>query len=168
MNLKNITVGMRLFKTMLAIFLCLIIADIRNQYFGGDALVFYSIIATVQCIQKNRTHSIQTALNRMGGTVIGALLGSILLYALMNFDMHPYVSYLIISMAVIPLINTCLIFNIPDGAFTSCTTFFSIVINHGMDVIPYAFAWSRTLDTFWGILIALIANLTFSTHCMKE
>lgn len=159
---------MRLFKTMLAIFLCLIVADIRNRYFGGDALVFYSIIATVQCIQKNRAHSIQMAFNRMGGTVIGAILGSLLLYCLMPLEPHPYVSYFIISMAVIPLINACLIFRIPDGAFTSCTTFFSIVINHGNDVIPYAFAWSRTLDTFWGILIALVVNLTFSTHTMKE
>ena len=168
MDLRNITVGMRLFKTMIAIFLCLVVADVRIRFFHQDALVFYSIIATVQCLQRNKGHTIKMSLDRMGGTIIGAILGSILLYLLMPFETHPYVTYGIISLAVIPLINTCLVFRIPDAAFTSCTTFFSVVISHGSDIVPYAFAWARTLDTFMGILIALIVNLTLSPHKMRD
>ncbi len=87
---------------MIAVLFCIIIFLLR----GRKGAVFYSIIATLQCIQPYTTNMLKVGRNRIIGTLVGAFWGSQALFAglwisggVMNF--HPPVIYYMILVVLI-------------------------------------------------------------------
>ena len=62
-------IGMRIFKTMVAVLICLGLSLFRGEH----SIPFYSAIATILCMQPYVGNSVKVALNRVVGTMIGAV-----------------------------------------------------------------------------------------------
>lgn len=157
-NLEIPGIGMRILKSALAVSLCMVINHLR----GDSGIVFYSQLAALWCIQMYRSNTISNALQRMTGTVVGALFG--LIYLLLYPHMistgvnNVPVEIISIFIGVILVIYTTVLIKRKQASYFSCVVFLSIVINHIGDANPYLFVWNRFLDTVIGILIGLLIN----------
>lgn len=92
--------------------------------------------------------------------MIGAIYGLIMILVEYYFlpITYDFIRYLIISLLIIPVIYTTIIFNKKNASYFSCVVFLSIVVMHIDDNNPYIFVLNRVLDTLIGIILALIVN----------
>lgn len=148
-------VGMRIVKTAIAVFLCFMV-----DYLRGAGVPFYSAIAAILCMQPDVKNSFRVALNRTCGTLIGGLYGMLVLIGLRTFlpGGHPVLQYLLIALALIPLIYITVLVNKTAATYITCVVFLSITVSHGLDLLPYEFALNRIADTIIGILVSLGVN----------
>lgn len=148
-------VGMRMIKSSIAVFICFLIYMIR-----GKGMPFYSAIAAILCMQPYVSNSFTVAKNRTVGTIIGGVYGMIILMIEREFipESSPTLQYLLISISIIPIIYSTLLINKKTASYISCVVFLSITVTHGADVVPYAFAIDRIIDTLIGIAVSLVVN----------
>lgn len=150
-------IGMRICKTTIAVFICLVISIFR----GDNAIPFYSAIATILCMQPYVGNSVKVALNRIVGTIIGAIYGCLVL--LMEINVLPpepqYVHYILVSVAILPVIYTTLLFRKKEASYIACVAFLSVTISTAVEISPYIFALERVTDTIIGIVVALVINV---------
>lgn len=162
-------IGMRMTKSCIAVFLCYIVYLLR----GRQGIVFYSQLAVLWCIQPYVDTSLKKALQRTVGTFVGAFFG--LIIVLLNYYVLEDLSasyglviellqYIIISLMIIPIIQTTLFLHQKDAAYFSCVVFLSIVVIHLADVHPLLFVWNRVSDTMIGIIIGVLVNSFHLPH----
>ncbi len=151
-------IGMRILKTMVAVFICLGISTFR----GSHAIPFYSAIATILCMQPYVGNSLQVAFNRVVGTIIGAAYGCLVLLVEIHLIPHntAMVHYFLVSVAVVPVIYTTLLFHKKTASYIACVAFLSVTVSAASagEMSPYLFAFERVIDTILGILVALVVN----------
>lgn len=149
------TVGERMIKSALAVFLCLLIYMAR----GGSGTPFYATIAAVLCMQPYVGSAKETAFKRVFGTLMGAFYGGIAIY-LQNLFLgeHLLLRYMLISAMIIAVIYTTLLFKRPAVAYFSCVVFLSITVVHITDSSPFMFVMNRVADTLVGIFVSLAVN----------
>ena len=149
-------IGLRIVKSAVAVFLCLTIGQLR----GEESTLFYMVLAALWCIQSDMASSWSMGLQRVIGTLIGAVYGlAILLIELYIWPIHEqFLGYLVDSLMIIPVIYTTVLINRPKAAFYSCVVFLSITVTHITDASPFLFVWNRTLDTVLGLAIGLAVN----------
>ena len=150
----NYRMGMRAFKTVLAIFICLGVAQLLGRRDSG----FYACIASIICMQKDNRQTLRQGFSRMVGTLIGAAAGCgalVLVFALPSS---------LGQLAVIPLlaavvIYICNLLGREDSTAIGCIVLLSVALNHG-DTLGQAihFGFLRATDTLWGILVAICVN----------
>lgn len=148
-------IGMRIIKSAVAVFLCFGVYLLR-----GQGMPFYSAIAAVLCMQPYVSNSIQVALNRTVGTLIGGVFGMVVLLfeqSCLPRDL-PVLQYAVISLVIIPLIYVTLLVKKSTASYITCVVFMSITVSHGADVNPYLFAVDRMVDTLIGIAVSLGVN----------
>ncbi|MEG2936228.1 MAG: HAD-IIB family hydrolase [Clostridium sp.] len=148
-------IGMRIIKSALAVFICFLIYLIR-----GEGLPFYSTIAAIMCMQPGISNTRTASRNRIIGTFVGGIFGMFLLVFERKYmvGVSEIFRFLLISVAIIPVIYTSVLLEHKQASHTSCIVFLSIVVNHAADVSPYAFTLSRVIDTLIGIFVALAIN----------
>lgn len=149
-------IGMRIFKTMVAVLICLGLSLFRGEH----SIPFYSAIATILCMQPYVGNSVKVALNRVVGTVIGAVYGCLVLLIeinLLTIDTE-MMHYLLVSVAVVPVIYTTLLFHQKSASYIACVAFLSVTITETVEISPFLFAFERVVDTLLGILVALVVN----------
>ena len=95
-------IGMRMIKSSVAVFICFLIHMLR----GGEGDPFYSVIATILCMQPQVENSRKVAFNRIFGTLIGAMVGIFVLLIQQNVIPANWilVRYILVSFAIIPTI----------------------------------------------------------------
>lgn len=151
-------IGMRIVKSAVAVAICYLVDTFRD----GHGMVFYSQLAALWCIQMYRVNTRKNAIQRITGTVIGAVYGLILLlikqFFYQNAVSNKYVFELIISAMIILVLYTTVLLNRKQASYFSCVVFLSIVVNHLGDVNPYLFVLNRFLDTMLGIIIGIAVN----------
>jgi len=149
-------IGMRIIKTCIAVYICFLIYMLR----GEQGAPFYSAIAAILCMQPYVSNSLKVALNRTVGTFIGGAMGMFVLLFERSFVPTgiPAVQYLIVSLAIIPLIYFTLLIKKQTASYIACVVYLSIAISHGADVNPSLFALDRILDTLIGIFVSLGVN----------
>lgn len=154
-------IGMRIIKSAFGVLICFAIYLLR----GREGTPFYSALAVLWCIQNQTKNTIGNAIQRTIGTGIGAAYG--LIYILVKRQIpipdESFLNYLIISLALIPIIYTTVVIKQKKASYFSCVVFLSIVVNHLMDSNPYIFVANRTLDTLIGIFVGLVLN-SLSIH----
>ena len=154
-------IGMRIIKSAFGVLICFAIYLLR----GRVGTPFYSALAVLWCIQNQTRNTIGNAIQRTIGTGIGAAYG--LVYILVKREVlipdESSLNYLIISLALIPIIYTTVVIKQKKASYFSCVVFLSIVVNHIMDKNPYIFVANRTLDTLIGIFVGLVLN-SISIH----
>lgn len=85
MKIKCSKIGGRTVKTVLAVYLCLLIGIVRKS-----DTAFYAAIAAVLCVQRTSKDSIREAFNREVATVIGGIWGMLVLLFERYFLRSPY------------------------------------------------------------------------------
>ncbi len=147
---------MRIMKSAFGVLICFAIYFLR----GKQGAPFYSALAVLWCIQNQTKNTVGNALQRAVGTGIGAVYG--LCYILVRQELpqlgESFLHYVMISLALIPIIYTTVVIGQKKASYFSCVVFLSIVVNHLMDQNPYIFVLNRSLDTLIGILVGLVLN----------
>ncbi|MEG2658142.1 MAG: aromatic acid exporter family protein, partial [Clostridiales bacterium] len=149
-------IGMRIFKSAIAVFICLSLNILR----GSNGLPFYSAIATVLCMQPYVGNSLKVALNRVWGTIIGAIFGCVILLIEINLIPHTpiIIHYLVVSFTVIPIIYTTVVLGKKEASYIACVAFLSVTVTTMVGTSPFFFAAERVVDTIIGISVALVVN----------
>lgn len=156
MKQHPLKIGGRIWKTVIAVFLCFLIDWIK-----GTGTPFYSEIAAIICLQQNYQDSLSVAKTREIATILGGVFGLGFLLFEQNIwhIAHPMLRYSIISILLIPIIKTSNLLKQDKGTYLMIVVFLSITITHGGDASPVLFALSRVIDTTIGIVVALLINL---------
>ena len=123
-------IGMRIIKTVVAVFLCGLLAFFR------EASGFYSMIAAVVCIQNSAGKTIESSVNRMTGTLIGGVAGVLVVYSLdtLNVLYIELLRYAVLAVMLIPIIKLCLAIKKPGCAAMACIVFLCVTVNHSLGV----------------------------------
>ncbi|XBX08664.1 aromatic acid exporter family protein [Enterocloster clostridioformis] len=151
-----IKVGGRIWKTVIAVFLCFLIDTIRNT-----GIPFYAAIAAILCIQRNQHDSIKQAKNREIATIIGGIYG--MMFLLFERYIFPIsielLRYATLSLLLIPVIKFSLLIRQEKGTFLMCVVFQCVTVTHEGDISLVSFAINRILDTTIGIVVAVTVNI---------
>ncbi|WP_066889577.1 aromatic acid exporter family protein [Clostridium nigeriense] len=155
MNFTFPKIGLRTLKTALAVFLCLLIFP-REPFFACLTAVF--------CVQDTVSNSIKIAINRGLGTVLGATIGLLFLivcrFLTYNINIYPIrklLVYLTIAIGIIVVIYLCNLIKKPGAINISCIAFLAVTTVHAFGD-PVYYAVNRTIETLFGIFIALLVN----------
>ena len=157
-------VGMRMIKTVIAVFICGIFGYVRGEP------AFYSMIAAVICMQNSTDKTITSSVNRAIGTLVGGLYGIVILYGLEFFHAEnlDLLRYTLVSLTIIPLIRTALLLKRPSSASLSCVVFLCVTVNHNTDSSPALFALQRMVDTLAGVAVTCVIDLVLPYHPKPE
>ena len=152
-------IGMRIVKSVAAMMLCFAVYYAR----GKQGIPFYSLIAALQCIQPYSTSTRKFARNRLIGTAIGAVWGTLIMLVMHYLRPQPLIQhrllyYLIICLMTGLVIYTTVVLGVKDTAYFTSVVFLCIVINHAWDESPWGFVFNRVTDTCIGILMAFLVN----------
>lgn len=153
-RMPEIHIGMRIWKTVIAVFLCAVLGMIL------DIHPFYSMIAAILCMQATTVESVKKGVIRCIGTFIGGLVAVIILLIIDFTPLVPFslLYYVLISLCIAPVIYLTVMINRESSAFIACVVFLSIVLSHFESENHYWFAVQRMLETIAGIIIALVIN----------
>lgn len=183
-NMQIPKVGKRIIKTMIAVFLSISLyivllaidelAGFKKIYSDGLTIFytpFFAAIAAVYALHRDKKSSFEQAKIRGVGSIIGGYYGMFIMliseYILIdvynlpetNIYLFHTITYLIVSLAIIPLILITLMLKQKTAVFITCLTFFSVTISIRNGGLPVAiFATNRVLSTLIGIGISLFVN----------
>lgn len=141
-------VGMRIIKTVIAVFLCGVFAYIRQE----SAL--YSMFAALFCVQNSTGKTIESSVNRMIGTLIGGVAGIFVVHGMNGLGLL-YVDllrYLLLSLLLIPIIKFSLWINKRDAAGMACMVLMCLVVDPGTK--PIIDSTERVFETMVGAALA--------------
>ena len=143
-------IGMRIIKTVVAVFLCGLLAFFR------EASGFYSMIAAVVCIQNSAGKTIESSVNRMTGTLIGGVAGVLVVYSLdmLGVLYMELLRYAVLSVMLIPIIKLCLAIKKPGCAAMACIVFLCVTVNHSIGDTPAVYSIDRLFETLVGVALA--------------
>lgn len=156
-------VGMRMFKTVLAVFLCGVITELLKQ----DS--FYCLIAMISaviCLQNSAGETLKSSINRAAGTLIGGVVGAVCVY-LMDAIGVLWISmarYLILSLMLIPLIQFTLLIKKPAIAAVTCVVFLCVAVSNTSGEAPAVLAFQRVVATLAGVAVAYGVDLLLPHH----
>lgn len=153
-------VGMRMIKSAVAVFICFLIHTLS----GAKNDPFQSVIVAILCMQTQVDNSRKVAWNRIIGTIVGALVGSIVLIVESNFIPSNWalVRYAVIAFSIIPTIHITLLLKRPTASYLACVVLMSVTIIYNTDTSItglFLFAYNRVLETVIGILVSLCINV---------
>ena len=148
--------GCRIVKSAVGVLLCWCVYLLRNR----SGIPFYSMLATLWCIQPYITKTKVMALQRTVGTLIGAAFGLIaIVLEIYVFNIYDQpLGFVIVALMIIPVIYTTILIKRPNASYFSCVVFLSITVNHIADEAPLLFVLDRVIDTFIGIAIGMAVN----------
>lgn len=157
-------IGMRVLKTVIAVYICFSLELVR------EGVAFFSAIAAILCMQPDNKHSLETGKSRMIGTILGGMFG-FLVITIIDFcqiELFSNLHYLILSLFLIPIIYSNVYLKSSTSSYISCVVFLSITVSHGGDSAPMIFAINRVIDTLIGIIVSLIVNNLLSKKVIKR
>ena len=149
-------VGMRIVKSCIAAYLCFVVYMLRGQ----KGIPFYSVIASIFCMQPLLSRSLKVAGERMKGTIIGVAVGifTLCLERQFHLDEHLWIHYLLLAVMYLPVLYLTVITHNPASSFIACVAYSSVTVSHGFDVSPFSWGINRLIDTMIGILVAYVVN----------
>ena len=141
-------VGMRIIKTVIAVFLCGLLAFLR------DKSALYSMFAALFCIQKSTGKTIESSVNRVLGALVGGVVGVLTVYAMdtLNILHIDLLRYLLLSLLLIPIIEFALFIKKPDIAGMACMVVMCLVVDPGDK--PAVYSIERLFETSVGVVLA--------------
>ena len=147
-------IGLRALKSSMAVFLCFLVDLILH----GDN-VFYSAIAAIICMQPTPEKSIDVGINRFIGTLIGGLLGFVILKIADFIPYYEYTYLLVIPLCMLIAIYVCNVIDKKDSVSICCVVYLSVVTNFARTTPnTELYVIDRIIETTIGIIIAVIVN----------
>lgn len=161
---RRLHVGMRIVKTVIAVFVCGLLASVRRE--SG----FYSMIAAVVCVQNSAGKTVESSVNRMLGTLIGGVAGVAVVY-LLDVAGLLYVElarYAVLSLMLIPIIEFCLLVKKPGCAAMACIVFLCVTVNHSIGDTPAIYSIQRLFETLVGVAVACVVDALLPYRAAPE
>lgn len=157
-------IGMRIWKTVIAVFLSALSGYIFNYN------PFYTIITAILCMQVSTEASLKTAGVRCIGTFIGGIFSALMLVVINIFSIELFsiAYYMIISLFVAPMIYITVLIHREKSAFITCVVFFSVVLVNIVRMNPYLFIVLRVIETLAGIGISVAVNMIIKNPDKKN
>ena len=119
---------------------------------------FFACIAAVFCMKDTVSSSISMGLNRTIGTIIGGVVGIIMIYLSSIFPFLNLIIPILTGVGVSVSIYLCTIIKKPEAVIVSCIVLVAIMINSASQANAYIYAINRSFDTIIGIIIAVLIN----------
>ena len=145
---RRFHIGMRIIKTVVAVFLCGVLAFLR------DKSALYSMFAALFCVQRSAGKTIESSINRVLGTLVGGIVGVLTVYSMdtLNILHIDLLRYFLMSVLLIPIIELCLVIKKPDCAGMACMVVMCLVVDPGDK--PAVSSIERLFETLVGVLLA--------------
>lgn len=155
----NFPVGMRVIKTVIAVFVCGLLGVLRG------VVPAYAMCAAVICMQNSAEKTVTSGVNRLLGTTVGGVFGIAVVFFCMNTWAAEKMSfyYLVMAVSLAPIILITLWIKRPSIAGLSCVVFIGIAASQGA-VSPVSEALNRLLDTFIGVVVTIVVDLVLPYH----
>ncbi len=149
-------VGQRMVRSAVGVLCCVLVYYLR----GCEGTPFYSALAVLWCIQPYSGSTKEMAIQRLVGTLIGAVFGFVTLLLQVNIfgTEDEYLRYILTPVMIIPIIYVTLLIKKRNASYFSCVVFLSVCMVHITDSNPYTFVLSRMTDTFIGIVLGILIN----------
>ncbi|MGL4742414.1 MAG: FUSC family protein [Sarcina sp.] len=144
-------VGARNLKTALAILLSILV--LKLLHFESP---FYACIAAVICMSDSYENSIKMGKNRMIGTIIGGLFGTLATIILSKYNVF-WLKALLIFVFIIVVIYICTLLKKPGSVSIACIVLLANLLLD-RNYSNYIYTLSRIVETFIGIIIAVLIN----------
>ncbi|MPQ43692.1 FUSC family protein [Clostridium tarantellae] len=151
LNLKLPKIGARNIKTALSVVICVLLFKVLKRPYP-----FYACIAAVICMKDNVKNSVKIGKNRMIGTLIGGLVGLVITLIAKKFNLENF-SALFTGLGIVTTIYSCNLCKKKESVTIACIVLIAIMVNL-KGTAPFAYAFNRILDTFVGIIVALLIN----------
>lgn len=151
---KKFRIGLRTIKTVIAVFLCCLIGFFRG------IVPIQSSIAAILCIKADKKDTIQTAVTRIIGTILGGATGVLTLLFFLNVGIlyNSLLFYFILCILLIPVIYIPVRLGWPDATALTCIVYVVVAMGYTGELSPIQMAVERTVDTLLGIIIAVPLN----------
>lgn len=151
---KKFRIGLRSIKTVVAVFVCCLI-----DFFRG-VVPIQSTIAAIICIKADKKDTIQTAVTRAIGTILGGATGVLVLLFFLKVGI-PYYSllfYFVLCILLVPVIYIPVRLGWPDATALTCIVYLVVAMGYNGELTPIQMAVERTVDTLLGIIVAVPIN----------
>ena len=150
--------GMRVIKTALAIFICLIIENFR-----GSSMPYHACIATIVCMQPTLRSTFSSAIDRTLGTIIAGVYSYIfviLLIGTFRLNPHSFLYFLIIGLLSFPLMALMTYIKKPTSLSITVIVFLVIMLSTSgsNEANALTYVSERVIGTLIGIAVALFVN----------
>ncbi|GBU11327.1 membrane protein [Erysipelotrichaceae bacterium] len=152
MELKNLKIGLRTFKTGLSVFICILLF----QLIGRGSPIIAGITA-VFAMREDVGTSVKFGLQRISGNIIGAVFAVIMLFLLQITQDAFLIRLFFIPGFLMLVITICNATNSKDGIVGASATYLAILYIAPADNAVY-FSLNRVLDAFIGAGISLLIN----------
>ena len=152
--------GQRIIKTSIAVFLCLVFYRLRG--YRGETMSAEAAITAIICMQPYVQDTKEYALNRLAGTLIGALWGFLFLLIVPLFPalgQNPYTLYPLMGLGVLISLYSAVAIRKPDTSSLAAIVFVCVVIAYPDIEHPLDQAFHRVLDVMVGTAIAIGVNI---------
>lgn len=151
--------GLRIIKTSLAVFLCLIFYSLLP--FPETMKVTTALVATIISLRSTIQESFAVSFTRIQSTFVGAVFG--LLVLMIKESLHLEASSLVYALLLSFFAALVIWFSVVflkkgDGAGLGSIIFLIIALATLEDASPLQIAIARFFDTLIGIIIALVVN----------
>ena len=150
--------GQRLIRTVMAVFLCMLVYEARSR----RGMPVYGTIAAVMCIQPYTGSMAAIARRRIVGTLIGAGWGILILlseqYLLGMQEPDGLIHYIIAALGCGVVIYFAVWLNLAEMAQFAAIVFLIVVITQAGNSNVFLYGYHRTVDTFIGIVIGECVN----------
>lgn len=155
-NFELPNIGYRNLKTGLSVLICLLL-------FPG---ALHPAIAAIICMQSTIEDSIKIGINRLTGTLIGGIIGIVMLVIVTNLDLHSF-SSIIAALNVCLIIYICNLIKKPAASVIASIVVLSILIDPTV-ANPVLYSVKRTTETALGIIISIVINRFITPPDEKE
>ena len=161
---KKFRIGLRSIKTVVAVLICCLI-----DFFRG-VVPIQSTIAAILCIKPDKKDTIQTAVTRIIGTLIGGATGvlALLFFLKVGIPYYSLLFYFILCILLIPVIYIPVRLGWPDATALTCIVYVVVAMGHTGELTPIQMAVERTVDTLLGIIVAVSVNAILPNHSKDD
>lgn len=146
MEFKNLKIGLRTWKTVVAI---AITAYIMRYYFHETP--FFGCIGATVAIGRSGKESLRNSLIRNVGTFVGGAMGILMLF----ISDHIFIN----ALGVIPVIVIICRLKLEDSVIPGCIVYFAVVYLMAETGEAHIYAIRRIFHTFIGTLIGFSVNM---------
>lgn len=164
--MKKYLPGLRIIKTFLAVYFCLMFFYLFDYYNP-----IYAAIACVLMLRHTSEETKRVGINRMKGTLLGGFIAliTLLIGNQLNIEKTSLWAPLIMSLALMISFMICKITKQdPYVASMSGVVLLIILLSHSEDASNiFSYVTVRTIETLIGILIAFIVNRYFDFKFLK-
>lgn len=145
-KLTRIRIGLRTVKTAAAVIISMLVV---NQFGTTTSRLIFAMLGAMAVVQPSFKESLESCLTQIVGTIVGALIGRVLL----SLGLHPLVAIAIGIILIITLYNS---FHVEYSPSLPCLILVTIFTT-GEDQ-PMLYALNRVWDTAIGLGVGMLIN----------